>query len=109
MPGISAFKLSNSGQFVFVPAAIWIDGNRSEQKTPNGPRVSQNYIEFFNPGDYGVPNLADVKLHIQIEAGDERVDRNSFRYDSSSSEYAEFRISGTTRNNDVEFVGIRKR
>jgi len=107
MQTIGALKLRNNGGFVCAPAANWIDGDGNIQKTDNGGHIALGQGEMFNPGDHGVTNQSPVELYIWIEAGNDRTGGTYFMYDSSSSEYAEYDITGTTLDSDVHFDGVK--
>jgi hypothetical protein len=107
MQTIGAFKLRNNGGFVCAGKVQYIDSNGGVQLSDRWSWIPLGQSEMMNPSEKSVANGSIIQMYIDIQAGNDRTGGTYFLYDSSSAQYAEYDITGTTLNSDVHFDGIK--
>ena len=107
MQTIGAFKLRNNGGFVCAGKIQYIDGNGQVQVTGPYHSIAIGQGEMMNPADKGIPSGTLIQMYIDIHLGNDRTGGTYFLYESSSAQYAEYDITGTTFDSSVHFDGIK--
>lgn len=110
MQSINGFNLRNNGGFVCAGKVNYIDtagggGTGTSDRWDMIPLGQQEMMQDL--ADKGVPAGALIEMYIDIEAGNDRTGGQWFQWDPSSTEYAEYDITGTTLESTVHFDGIK--
>lgn len=104
---IEKFQLKNNGGFVTRIQFEYFDENSNEWKHQNGTGdITLGFDKTAEPGDYGVPEGAMVKLYAYVAWGTDNRASQMFIYKKNCGHIASYKISGTTLNNHLEYVGI---
>lgn len=104
---IEKFQLKNNGGFVTRIQFEYYDENSNEWKHQNGTGdITLGFDKTAEPGDYGVPEGAMVKLYAYVAWGTDNHATQMFVYKKNCGHIASYKISGTTLNNHLEYVGI---
>ena len=104
---IGGFKLRNNGGFVCAGKVQYIDGNGDVHEFGEYHSIAIGKGETLNPADKGIVSGALIQIYIDVKAGDHRTGGKYFLYDSSSTQYAEYDITGSTHKSHVHFDGIK--
>ena len=107
MDTIGNFLFRNNGGFVAQGYIMYIDPNGNTGTTDGYGNIPIGQQEWCNPGDKGVPDGSFVQLAIDIVLGNNRTTGTYYLYSSTSNQYAEYDITGTTFNSSVHFDGIK--
>lgn len=104
---IQKFQLKNNGGFVTRIQFEYFDENSNEWKHANGTGdITLGFDKQAEPGDYGVPEGSMVKLYAYVAWGTDNHASQMFIYKKNCGHIASYKISGTTLNNHLEYIGI---
>ena len=104
---IEQFQLKNNGGFVTRIQFEYYDENSNEWKHVKGTGdITLGFDKKAEPGDYGVPEGSMVKLYAYVAWGTDNHASQMFIYKKNCGHIASYKISGTTLNNHLEYIGI---
>lgn len=104
---IEKFQLKNNGGFVTRIQFEYYDENSNEWKHVKGTGdITLGFDKQAEPGDYGVPEGSMVKLYAYVAWGTDNHASQMFIYKKNCGHIASYKISGTTLNNHLEYIGI---
>lgn len=104
---IEKFQLKNNGGFVTRIQFEYFNENSNEWTHVNGTGdITLGFDKTAEPGDYGVPEGSMVKLYAYVAWGTDNHASQMFIYKKNCGHIAAYKISGTTLNNHLEYVGI---
>lgn len=104
---IEKFQLKNNGGFVTRIQFEYYDEKTNEWKHVKGTGdITLGFDKRAEPGDYGVPDETMVKLYAYVAWGTDNQAPQMFIYKKNCGHIASYKISGTTLNNHLEYVGI---
>ena len=100
------FKLENKGHFyVKLNFKYRIEDGIFKEKTGDNKAFYRNSSQITDPGDYGVPNGAEIKIWACVVTGKEPESNEIFIYEKGNKNVAEYKISGTTNiGNKLEWL-----
>jgi hypothetical protein len=79
-------------------------GNRNHRDGTGD--ITLGFTKTADPGDYGVPDGADVSLYAFVVWGSDNEARQIFTYHKGSPVQANYVVTGTTLNNDLALINI---
>ena len=102
-----SFSLFNNGGFVACIKFAYMgdDGVEHEVRASGDFPVLQT--REASPGECGVPDGSLVWLKVGVVAGYDNKSNHCFIYRAGDQRVADFSISGTTLDNNLEFKGLR--
>lgn len=104
---IEKIQLKNNGGFVTRIQFEYFDESSNNWKHVNGTGdITLGFDKQAEPGDYGVPEGSMVKLYAYVAWGTDNHASQMFIYKKNCGYIASYKISGTTLNNHLEYVGI---
>lgn len=104
---INALDLFNRGWFVAQLACYYsTDGGVSWLESEHVTGITQGHAGFAELGDLGVPSGALVRIHAVVVGGKDRTGSEIFQYSPPTDQFADYLISGTTGNPDLEYNGL---
>ncbi|WP_237479737.1 hypothetical protein [Lichenibacterium dinghuense] len=107
MQKIKQFRMRNNGGFVCAGQIQYIDQNGNVQMTETAGNIPIGQGEWVDPGSLGVPDGSPIMLCFNIVLGSNRTAGQYYMSDTSSNQYAEYDITGTTLNSHVHFDGVK--
>jgi len=104
---VGRFSLYNNGGFVASIKFIYMgqEGMEHEVRATDSFPVLQTRVA--SPGECGVPDGSMVWLKVGVTAGYDNKSQRCFIYRAANQQVADFTISGTTLDNNLEFKGLR--
>lgn len=106
MQTVGKFTLLNDGGFVVKISFDYMDDNGHTHRSSSGPDIDVTQTGKQDPSDLGVPNGSTVWLHADVVWGDDNVATQGFIYQSGNAETANYKITGTTLNNNMQLLNI---
>lgn len=106
-PVIGRFSLKNNGGFVCKLQFTYVDDNGNKNHVDGLGNLTLGFTDSADPGDYGVPDGADVSLYVFVVWGTDNEAKQTFTYKKGSTVTANYVISGTTLSNTLAVINIQ--
>jgi hypothetical protein len=108
LPTIGKFTLHNGGGFVCKPQFKYMDDAGNTVITDKGGDITLGFTHEADPKDFSVPDGSIITLIAFVVWGKDNEAKQSFIYNKNSPDIADYTITGTTLDNTLGLIGIRK-
>lgn len=106
MQEVGKFSLKNDGGFVVKLQFVYYDENGIKHHVDGTEGYPVLQSKTVDPGDYGVPENSLVSLYAFVVWGTDNQATQLFLYKKGNKRTANYRITGTTLNNDLQLIDI---
>lgn len=107
MQQIAGFSLRNQGGFDVKLQFLYVDEGGNKVHVDGTAAYPLGQCKTADPGDFGVPDGALVSLYVFVLWGSNNEARQLFTYRRGSPAIADYLISGSRPDNELELTGIR--
>lgn len=108
MKSIGKMKLQNFGGFIAKLRFEYYDEDKNIWiQTNETGNIALGFSKEVKPGDYGVPDNSLCRLYAFVLWGTDKLSKEMFKYEQNNTKTACYRISGTTQDNSLTFIGVR--
>jgi hypothetical protein len=103
---IGKFSLKNNGGFVVKLQFGYYDDDGNKHHLVGTDDITLGLSKTADPGNYGVPDGADVFLYAFVVWGTDNEAKQMFTYKKDSPVTAHYVIDGTTLNNELGLISV---